>query len=63
MSKYLVWQKYFDDGRVTAGIKRITEEEANNLEKSDCTKEYDLYNDIFDGLPEAKKFYRKALSI
>jgi len=58
--KYLVWEKYYESGRVTGGIEEITEEEANNLVKKIFTRKYDLYNNVFDTLEKAKEYYSKT---
>lgn len=63
MIKYVVEQKFYDDGKVKARIKRVPEENAKRLVLSSSNCLFDLYNDIFDTLPEAEKFYKEVTSV
>lgn len=63
MKKFVVWQKYFNNGKVKAGIKEIEEQEVEQFIDFKEMESYDLYNDVFDTKEEAKKFYQQALKV
>ena len=63
MKKFVVWQKYFNNGKVKAGIKEIEEQEVEQFIDFKEMEGYDLYNDVFDTKEEAKKFYQQALKV
>ena len=63
MKKFVVWQKYFNNGKVKAGIKEIEEQEVEQFIDFKEMESYDLYNDVFDTKEEAKNFYQQALKV
>ena len=63
MKKFVVWQKYFNSGKVEAGIKEIEEQEAEQFIDFKEMENYDFYNDVFDTREEAKEFYQQALEV
>ena len=63
MKKFVVWQKYFNNGKVKAGIKEIEEQEVEQFIDFKEMESYNLYNDVFDTKEEAKKFYQQALKV
>lgn len=63
MKKFVVWQKYFNNGKVKAGIKEIEEQEAEQFIDFKEMETYDFYNDVFDTREEAKEFYQQALKV
>lgn len=58
MIKYVVWQKYFDNGKVQAGIQEM---EADQVPENKELPKYDLYYDAFDDRGAAEKFKAEAL--
>ncbi len=58
MVKYVVEQKFYDNGKIRTVIKKMSKKDAERLSKSAFTDEFDLYNDIFDTLEDARKFRR-----
>jgi hypothetical protein len=63
MKKFVVWHKYFNNGKVKAGIKEIEEQEVEQFIDFKEMESYNLYNDVFDTKEEAKKFYQQALKV
>lgn len=52
--KYYVISKFYNDGKVSAGIIR---EEDYEGQQNESNKRYDQYVDCFESLEEANKFY------
>lgn len=61
MKKFVVWHKYFNNGKVKAGIKEIEEQEVEQFIDFKEMEGYDLYNDVFDTKEEAKKILSASI--
>jgi len=59
--KFVVWQKFYDTGKVEAGIKEMTEEEFLKLNHCETKERYDIYYDSFDTFEQAEEFRKEAL--
>ena len=59
MSKFVVEQKYYDNGKVVANI--IQTENPEKFETFKSTLKCDIWADVFDTIDEALRFRDEAL--